>query len=73
MTAAKLRQAVFRKPFRPLRMQLHAGDPVEVRHPEFIAITDSWVLVGQDPAPPVVFEAEMVVSIEYLDGSRAKG
>lgn len=73
MNAEKLRDLVGRRPFRPIRIVLHAGNPVDVKHPENIAVGDAWVAVFRDPNPPLVFEADMVVSIEFLrNGARSR-
>lgn len=72
MDTAKLRAAVGTRPFRPVRITLHAGPPIVVRHPEAIAIREQWVAVFRDPDPPLIFEAEMVVSIEYLRNGRTR-
>ena len=65
MNSDKLREALFRKPFRPVRITLDAGDPIEVRHPEGILMNESWGVILEG-ITPILFEPERVVSIRYL-------
>ncbi|MBI4616289.1 MAG: hypothetical protein HY720_21945 [Planctomycetes bacterium] len=72
MTAEELKKIVFGKPFRAVRITLHAGDPIVVRHPECIAMSGSWVSVIPEPGPPIFFEVHQVVSVQYLKNGRAR-
>lgn len=66
MDAAKLRAVILERRFRPVRITLNAGSPIVVRHPENILISNEWVAVARDSDPPIVFEVEEIVSIEFL-------
>ena len=66
MNSEQLKGLIYKTPFQPVRLTLHAGPPVVIRHPENIAVSSSWVAIAQDPDPPHFFEADMVVSVEYL-------
>ncbi len=72
MDAAKLKAAVLDRRFRPVRITLNAGEPILVRHPENIMIGSEWVAVARDPDPPIIFETEEVVTIEYLRNGGAR-
>lgn len=57
---------VQQRPFRPIRISLQSGESFVVRHPENIGITNSMVLVMDEPDAPLFFEPEMVVLLEYV-------
>ncbi len=66
MIAETLKKFVERHPFRPFRIRLHAGDPIDIRHPESIHVGREWAAVWQDPDLPIFFETDMIVSIEFF-------
>ncbi len=66
MTSREFRKCVFRTPFQPVRITLDAGEPLEVRHPETIAIGPKMAVVMHDSGEVVLFEMARVVSVTYL-------
>ncbi|MBI2901158.1 MAG: hypothetical protein HYY17_13320 [Planctomycetes bacterium] len=72
MNAGELKRFVARRPFVPIRITLHAGDPIDVRHPENIIIREHWVFVLDDPMPPIFFQPDMVVSVKLLRNGGAR-
>ncbi|MBI2899263.1 MAG: hypothetical protein HYY17_03705 [Planctomycetes bacterium] len=74
MTVEQLRAIAGRAPFRPFRISLENGESFEVRHPEFIGITPSWVIIHNPEGEGIIFEVADVTSVRILarNGRRAR-
>lgn len=73
MQVDRLRSLAHRSPFRPVRILLQNGDPIDVRHPENIHITDYVVFALLDPKTPILFEPESVIAVTRLSNGRWRG
>jgi hypothetical protein len=47
MTANQLRDALRKQPFEPFRVRLTTGQAYEIMHPEFAAVTQTSLFVGE--------------------------
>ncbi len=68
---AGLREALRREPFEPFAIRLADGRSVEVKHPEFVALTPRRIIVVADDEVGSwsVIEPLLIVSMEYHRGS----
>ena len=78
MNMPELRKLILQRPFRPVKIRIRAGDPLIVRHPDFIRTFGNdeesrWIAVTDGPdGPPVVYEVGEVVSITYIKNGNAR-
>lgn len=77
MNMGEFRKLVLRRPFKPVEIRIRAGDPLVVKHPEFVhTIGDDeegrWISVHENNGPPIIFEVEEVVSIRQLSNGRSR-
>ncbi|MBI4615398.1 MAG: hypothetical protein HY720_17405 [Planctomycetes bacterium] len=73
MTVEKLKELVFRKPFRPVRISLKSGEAYEMRHPETLIVTSlGCVLADESQELFVIFDADQVTSVRYVRNARAR-
>lgn len=72
MKPIEFRKLVFRTPFSPVKIVLHAGDSILVKHPENVGMAGSWVVTSTPSKGLAVFEVKMVVSVEYPNSSNGK-
>ncbi len=76
MRLNELREVVGKQPFEPFRLRMSNGDEYVVRHPEFVSLTKSSVLVGipsgRDGVPDRHVQLDLlhVVSVERVNGTR---
>ena len=47
MTPNEVRDALRKQPFEPFRIRLTTGQTYEIRHPEFAAVTQTRLFVGE--------------------------
>lgn len=58
--------AIFRKPFRPIRIIVDSGDSVNLHHPEMIVgINQNWLVV-EDRDGLFITEPEKVTAIQQI-------
>lgn len=74
MTANELRDALRRQPFEPFRVRLTTGQTYEIRHPEFAAVTQTSLFVGEphhDGFPERMIQRDLlhVVALEPVERS----
>ncbi len=62
MTTANLWDRIREKPFRSFRLHLSSGQSYDVRHPEFIAISRSRIVVSIEEGPDGLPERQVVIS-----------
>ena len=67
MDVAGVREALRREPFEPFMMRLADGRSLEVRHPEFVAISPRRIIVIADDEAGSwsVVEPLLIVSLDY--------
>jgi len=46
MSPETIRELLKRKPFAPLQIRLSSGDAIEVRHPEFVVLTENGMVIA---------------------------
>jgi hypothetical protein len=46
MDVETLRKYRRQEPFQPLRFHFSEGDPIEVRHPQLLLVTEKMIMVG---------------------------
>jgi hypothetical protein len=82
VTAARLKQLLDKRPFRPFRITMSSGESYEVRHPEMALVTKPEILVGIDVEEGVPADFKMcsllhVTAVEPLsaptNGKREDG
>ncbi len=56
MRADDLKKILDRRPFRPLRLHMSDGSHVDIRHPEPVVVSRSYVLVPEVVSPAGVLE-----------------
>ena len=62
----RLQAAIFRKPFRPVRIAFDNGDSIVVRHPETVALNEWVLLIIRKDGSYVESEPEKVTNVEHL-------
>jgi hypothetical protein len=64
---AGVREALRREPFEPFMIRLADGRSVEVKHPEFVALTPRRIIViaDDDVGSWSVIEPLLIVSLDY--------
>ncbi len=74
MDIAGVREALRREPFEPFLMRLADGRSLEVRHPEFVAISPRRIVVIADDEVGSwsVVEPLLIVSLDYRVGSQGR-
>ncbi len=75
MTSEKIREACKAQPFRPFRLHLGSGRVLNVRHPEFVAVSPSGrtaAIYGPRDELEII-DILMVQSIEYRRNGRRGG
>lgn len=67
MDIAGVREALHREPFEPFLMRLADGRSLEVRHPEFVALSPRRIVVINDDEVGSwsVVEPLLIVSLDY--------
>lgn len=65
-----IRKYVKRQPFRRFVLHLSDGQAMEVRHPDFVLVTEGLVVVVDRDGLPSIIDPDQVVSIEYRRGSK---
>ena len=75
MDVAGVREALRREPFEPFLMRLADGRSLEVRHPEFVALSPRRVIViaDDDVGSWSVLEPLLIVSLDYRWGNTQAG
>jgi hypothetical protein len=67
MDIAGVREALRREPFEPFLMRLADGRSLEVKHPEFVALSPRRIIViaDDDVGSWFVIEPVLIVSLDY--------
>ena len=75
MDVAGVREALLRQPFEPFWLRLADGRTLEVRHPEFVALSPRRIIVINDDQVGSwsVVEPLLIVSLDYRVGSHERG
>ena len=73
MTLNEIRSALRKQPFAPFRIRLTTGQNYEIRHPEFAAVTQTSMFVGEphdDDVPVRMVQCDLmhVVALEPTSG-----
>jgi hypothetical protein len=72
---AGVREALRREPFEPFLIRLADGRSVEVKHPEFVALTSRRIIVIADDEAGSwsVIEPLLIVSLDYRSSNAPGG
>lgn len=75
MDIAGVREALRREPFEPFDIRLADGRSVEVKHPEFVALSQRRIIVVADDEVGSwsVIEPLLIVSLDYRAGKPKGG
>ena len=72
MRYIELRKAIFREPFKPVRLTADSGESVVVRHVENIIVTPYFVLVASERTY-FTSEPEKITSVTTLRSANGNG
>jgi hypothetical protein len=75
MDIAGVREALRREPFEPFSIRLADGRSLEVRHPEFVALSPRRIIVIADDEVGswAVVEPLLIVSLDYRKANTKPG
>jgi hypothetical protein len=66
MNTGAIREALHKQPFEPFSLRLADGREIQVRHPDFVAVSPGRVIVIHPPEESVsMIEPLVIVSLEW--------
>jgi hypothetical protein len=72
MSSEAIRELLKRQPFTPFKINLSSGQTIEVRHPEFVFLTKSGIVVGYPDSDRVSICAYLhIANIDTVTASQA--